>query len=155
MRKVIVATLALSPILLHAQANSPTQPQSSSFQSKLIQSTELGSAAGSERNNTASATDVRVSTGIINPKLIYSVNVSAEGDLISSLRNFERVAVVEMIVDESGKPSDLKIIKSVGPTMDKNVLAAVSQYRFKPGTLDNQPAAIPVDLEVILHNAPQ
>jgi TonB family protein len=159
MRKVIVATLALSPLLLHAQANSPAQPQSSSntslVQSQLTQSTELGSAAGPDRTNTASLTDVRVSTGIIRPKLIYSVDVSTEGDLISSLPNFEREALVEMVVDETGKPSDVKIVKSVGPAMDKNVLAAVSQFRYKPGTLDNQPTAVPVNLELIVHNAPQ
>jgi TonB family protein len=159
MRKVIVATLALSPLLLHAQANSPAQPQSSSdtsfVQSQFVQPTELGSAAGPDRTNTASLTDVRVSTGIIRPKLIYSVDVSTEGDLISSLPNFEREALVEMVVDETGKPSDVKIVKSVGPAMDKNVLAAVSQFRYKPATLDNQPTAVPVNLEVIVHNAPQ
>jgi TonB family protein len=159
MRKVIVATLALSPLLLHAQANSPAQPQPSSntsfVQSQLTQSTELGSATGADRTSTASLTDARVSTGIIRPKLIYSVDVSTEGDLISSLPNFEREALVEMVVDETGKPSDVKIVKSVGPAMDKNVLAAVSQFRYKPGTLDNQPTAVPVNLELIVHNAPQ
>jgi TonB family protein len=159
MRKVIVATLALSPLLLHAQANSPAQPQSFSnasiVQSQLAQPTELGSAAGPDRTNTASLTDARVSTGIISPKLISSVDVSTEGDLISNLPNFEREAVVDLVVDESGKPSDLKIVKSVGPAMDKNVLAAVSQFRYKPGTLDNQPTAVPLTLEVILHNTPQ
>jgi TonB family protein len=159
MRKVIVATLALSPLLLHAQANSPAQPQSSSntsiVQSQFAQPTELGSAAEPDRTNTASLTDVRVSTGIISPKLIYTVGVSTEGDLISSLPNFEREALVEMVVDETGKPSDVKIVKSVGPAMDKNVLAAVSQFRFKPGTLDHQPTTVPVNLEVIVHNAPQ
>ncbi len=44
MRKVIVAALALSPILLHAQANSPAQPQSTSsptLQSKLVRPAEF------------------------------------------------------------------------------------------------------------------
>jgi TonB family protein len=159
MRRVIVATLALSPLMLHAQANSPTQPESPSnapfVQSNLTQSTEIGYAAAPDRNNSASLTDARVSTGIIRPKLIHSVNVSTDGDLISTLANFERIAVVDMILDEDGKPSDLKINKSLGPIMDKNVLEAVSQFRFKPATLDNQPTAIPLELEVVLRNTPQ
>lgn len=159
MRRVIVATLALSPLMLHAQANSPTQPESPSnapfVQSNLTQSTGSGFAAGSDRNNSASLTDARVSTGVIRPKLIHSVNVSADGDLTSTLANFERIAVVDMILDEDGKPSDLKINKSLGPIMDKNVLEAVSQFRFKPATLDNQPTAIPLELEVVLRNTPQ
>jgi TonB family protein len=158
MRKVILAALALSPTLLHAQANSPTQPLPSNapvVQSKLNQPTDLGNAAGSDANNTPALTDARVSTGVISPKLLHSVSVSTEGDLVAALPNFERVAIVDLVVDEDGKPSDLKVTKSVGPAMDKNVLAAVSQFRFKPGTLDNQPTAVPVALEVILRNTPQ
>jgi TonB family protein len=153
MRKVILATLALSPILLHAQANSPTQPQSGNtalLAANPTQSTEIASAA--ESSSTSSPTDARFFTGIVKPKLIYSIDVPTNGDLVSTLPNFERIAIVQMIVDEKGKPSELKITKSVGTAMDRNVLAAVSQYRFKPGTLDNQPTAVPVELEVIMHN---
>jgi TonB family protein len=159
MRKVIVAALALFPLMLHAQANSPTQPESPSnapfVQSKLTQPTEIGYAAEPDRNNAVSLTDARVSTGVIRPKLIHSVNVSTDGDLTSTLANFERIAVVDMIVDEDGKPSDLKISKSLGPIMDQNVLEAVSQFRFKPATLDNLPTSIPLELEVVMRNTPQ
>jgi outer membrane biosynthesis protein TonB len=55
-----------------------------------------------------------------------------------------------MIVGTDGVPSDLKIVQSAGPFIDKSVLAAVSQYRFKPGTVSNQPIAIPLNLEVNL-----
>ena len=55
-----------------------------------------------------------------------------------------------MTVDASGKPTDLKIVQSVNSVMDRNVLNAVSQYRFTPGTLDNQPAAVPVNLSIVL-----
>ena len=57
-----------------------------------------------------------------------------------------------MIVDATGKPSELKIVQSLGPVMDKNVLAAVSRYRFAPGTLDGEPTTVPVNLEVILRS---
>jgi outer membrane biosynthesis protein TonB len=55
-----------------------------------------------------------------------------------------------MTVDATGKPSELKILQSLGAVMDRNVLAAVSQYRFATGTLDGAPTAVPVDLEVVL-----
>jgi outer membrane biosynthesis protein TonB len=60
-----------------------------------------------------------------------------------------------MTVDATGKPLNLKILRSLGPLMDHNVLAAVSQYRFTPGTLDGQPTAIPVNLEVVLRSPRQ
>jgi outer membrane biosynthesis protein TonB len=60
-----------------------------------------------------------------------------------------------MTVDVTGKPSNLKILQSLGPVMDHNVLAAVGQYRFTPGTLDGIPTAVPVNLQVVLRNSGQ
>ena len=152
MRKVIVATLALTPMLLHAQANSPAQTQSSpssTLQSKLVQPKEFV-ASEADRGTVA---PIKISTGVIAPKLISTVQIEADYD--TSPRGFlvERKTVVSMLVDATGKPSDLKIVKPINPVMDKNVLAAVSQYRFAPGTLDGQPTAVPVNLEVVLRNS--
>jgi TonB family protein len=148
MRNVIVATaLALSPIVLHAQANSPAQPQV--LQSKLVQPNEFKSA---ESNGTPSAAPARVTTGVAAPKLIHTVDVSSDGDW-AWVSPIEKKVVVGMIVDATGKPSDLKIVQSAGMAVDKNVLAAVSQYRFKPGTLDHQAIAVPVNLEVVIRNS--
>jgi len=144
MRKVIVATLLLTPMLLHAQANSPAQPQSPTLQSKLIQPTEFNA---SEADHSAPA---RISTGVSAPKLVHTVAI--ESDTTFSGFAIDRKTEVQMVVDATGKPSDLKVVRSLGAVMDKNVLAAISQYRFTPGTLDGQPAAIPVDLQVTLRS---
>jgi TonB family protein len=152
MRSVIVATLALTPMLLHAQANPPAKTKTSStsttLQSKLVQPNELASAG--DRGTPAA---IRISTGVVAPKLFSTIPV--ESDNPPSLRGFtiERKTVVEMVVDATGKPSDLKVVQSINPVMDKNVLAAVSQYRFVPGTLDGAPTAVPVNLEVTLRSA--
>jgi TonB family protein len=55
-----------------------------------------------------------------------------------------------MIVDKTGKPSDLKIVQSAGANVDASVLAAVSQYRFTPGMVSNQPIATPLNLEILI-----
>jgi len=155
MRKVIVATLALTPMLLHAQANSPAQTQSSpastTLQSKLVQPKELNASEAVAR----STTPVRVSTGVAAPKLIHTVAIESDSDWIPRGFVFDRKTVVEMTVDATGKPSNLKILQSLGPVMDHNVLAAVSQYRFTPGTLDGAPTTIPLNLEVILRSPGQ
>jgi TonB family protein len=147
MRKVIVATLALTPMLLHAQANSPAQTPSSpptSLNSKLIQPKEFNS---SEANH-GTVAPIRISTGVVAPKLISTVQIESDSDHASF--PVERKTKVAMTVDATGKPSELKILQSLGAVMDRNVLAAVSQYRFAPGTLDGAPTAVPVDLEVVL-----
>ena len=158
MRKVIAATLALTPMLLHAQANSPAQTQSSpaatTLQSKLVQPTELN-ASEADHGVAHTAGPVRISTGVGAPKLIHTVAIESDSNWIPTGFVFDRKTVVEMTVDATGKPSDLKIVRSLGPVMDHNVLAAVSQYRFTPGTLDGAPTTVPVNLEVILRSSGQ
>jgi TonB family protein len=155
MRSVIAATLALTPMLLHAQANSPAKtqpsPSSTTLQSKLAQPKELNdSEAVAHTTN-----PIRVSTGVGAPKLIHTVAIEADSNWVPTGFTFERKAVVEMTVDATGKPSNLKIVQSLGPVMDRNVLAAVSQYRFAPGTLDGAPTAVPVNLQLVLHTSGQ
>jgi hypothetical protein len=155
MRSVIVATLALTPMLLHAQANSPAQTQSSpastTLQSKLAQPKELNASEAAA----VSTTPVRISTGVGAPKLIHTVVIESDSDWIPTGFAFDRKTVVEMTVDATGKPSNLKIVRSLGPVMDHNVLAAVGQYRFTPGTLDGAPTAVPVNLQVVLRSSGQ
>jgi TonB family protein len=151
MRKVILATLALSPIMLHAQANSPAQPQAANapvLQSKLVQPNEF--AAGAAHSATATSGPLRVSTGVAAPKLIHTVDILSDNEWTPRVAGINRKVVVAMLVDAKGVPSDLKIIQSAGAEMDKNVLAAVSQYRFKPGTLDHEPTPVPLNLEIVM-----
>src|SRR5882757_5876903 len=152
MRKVIAATLVLTPMLLHAQANSPAKTQSPSssttLQSKLAEPAELN---GSDAARVTAP--VRISTGVGAPKLIHTVTIESDSEMIPTGFTSERSTVVEMTVDATGKPSELKILKSLGPVMDHNVLAAVGQYRFTPGTLDGAPTAVPVNLHVVLRTS--
>jgi len=151
MRRILMATLALSPMLLHAQASSPakTQAPASNLRSEVVAPAFGGSE--SDRGSVTAA-PIRISTGVNAPKLVYTVAVASDADFVS-MAQFDRTAIVEMTVDPSGKPMDLKIIQSVNPVMDRNVLNAVSQYRFTPGTLDDQPTAVPVNLAVVLRNS--
>jgi TonB family protein len=118
--------------MLHAQANTPAQTQVAS--------------------NGSEPQVKRISTGVTAPKLIYKVNVVADPDGTGRLVNDDTKVVVGMIVDKTGKPSDLKILQSAGAGVDASVLAAVSQYRFTPGMVSNQPIATPLNLEVVISN---
>ncbi len=132
MRNITVAILSLSSFMLHAQASTPAQTQVA---------------------NSGSASVRRVSTGVIAPKLVYKVDVVADSTGTARLLNNDCTVVVGMVVDKSGKPSDLKIIRSAGPGVDASVLAAVSQYRFTPGMVSNEPIATPLNLEVVISNS--
>lgn len=144
-RKVIAAALLLSPMLLHAQASAPAQPETSSTVrvSKLVKPKELAALASPDRTTTATTT-ARVSSGVVAPKLIHTSEINWDADNVSA----EKTAVISLMVDAAGKPSELKMVQSINPIMDKNVLEAVSHYRFAPATLDNQPTAVPLNLQI-------
>src|SRR6476661_1092761 len=141
MRKALLATLALSPVLLHAQANSPAQ-----LESKLS-APAIGAAA--DRGATVSK-PLRISTGVAKPKLIHQAEVNTDNVWPWAVVGVSKTVVVGMIVDKNGVPTELKIVRSAGPELDHNVLAAVAQYRFKPGTVSDQPVDFPVNLEMTL-----
>jgi hypothetical protein len=143
MRKAILAALALTPVVLHAQANSPAQAKTT-LESRLAP--PAITAAG---DRTATPKTLRVSTGVIAPKLIHSIDVPIDS-VTSGFYGGARKVVVGMIVGTDGVPSDLKVVQSGGPIVDKSVLEAVSQYRFAPGTVSSQPVAFPLNLEVNL-----
>ena len=139
MRIVIAAALLLSPLALAAQANSPA----STLQAKLATP-----AFAAETNSARTTKPVRVSTGVIAPKLVHTVDIQSDDHSIYAIAGLEHKVTVSMIVDETGTPNELKIVSSEDPASNLNVLAAVSQYRFTPGTLSSQPTAVPVNLEI-------
>jgi len=152
MRKVIVAALALSPMLLHAQATSPAPTQSAAktpvLESQLTQAKAFAALSGAAPAP-ASNSSVRTAS-ITAPKLISTAAISIPSSYPEFYTPNDEMVVVSMIVKADGTTSDLKIVRSSHLALNQNVLAAVSQYRYKPGTLDDQPTAIPVRLEITL-----
>lgn len=145
MRNLIAAALLLSPLALAAQANSPASTPASNLQARLAD--PAFAAATPNEHPTA---PVRVSTGVVAPKLVKTVAIQADERSIYAIAGLERKITVSMIVDEKGVPNDLKVIESQDPASNPSILSAVSQYRFTPGTLSSQPAAVPVNLEIIV-----
>lgn len=147
-RSVLLAALALSPALVHAQATSPAQTAAP----QVLQARATPPAAIKTATVTDSASAVRVSTGVVAPKLIKKADVSAMSGLSDAFIPGDVTVVVSMTVDATGKPTDLSIAQGFGPVVDQEVLTAVSQFRFQPGTLDGQPFALPVRLQVVIQH---
>src|ERR1700751_1895107 len=103
MRRALLATLALSPVLLHAQANSPAQ-----LESKLAAPAAIGATA--DRGTTSKP--LRISTGVSAPKLIHSVSVSSDNTWPWTVVGVTKTVVVNMGVDTNGIPTQMKIVKS-------------------------------------------
>jgi len=52
-----------------------------------------------------------------------------------------------MIVTPEGNTRDLKMVKSLDKDLDKQALAAMSTWKFKPATKDGKPVAVHVKAE--------
>ena len=144
MRRVIVSTLLLSSVLLHAQTGTKGQSVT------LVAHNDAASAV------TASATDVnsttparRISTGVTWPKLISESSLSVSAADFPTNDLAAQHMVVSFRVDESGAPQNVHLVKSVSQTVDERVMAAVRQYRFVPGTLDDR--NVPVDVNLVIN----
>jgi TonB family protein len=154
MKIKVAAALLLSPLMVHAQANSPAQPQAAQAPElhaslTLPAGLMLSSSSPSAADPTVTRPGMeRVSTGVVGPKLIHMVELQGNTIPARAFTAGNVEAVVSLTVDETGKTKDLKIEKSVGPDLDREILEAVAQYRYQPATVSGQKTAIPLLLRV-------
>jgi TonB family protein len=152
MRHLIATALVVSPLMLNAQmATSAPNPHISAMQSSVTVASNamMSSASASPADRTQAIPAMpRVSTGVIEPKLIHTVAIHQDTVGVVSLGRNQRSATVSMMVDEDGKPTDLNIMKSAGPDLDPSILEAVSQYRFQPATVSGQKTAMALNLNM-------
>jgi TonB family protein len=64
---------------------------------------------------------------------------------------YKGVAVLSLIVSPEGKPTDIKVTKSLGPGLDKKAIDAVNTWKFDPATKDCKPVAVQISVEVRFH----
>jgi protein TonB len=127
MRRILAATLLLSPLFLPAAAVA-SQPV---------------------KDASASTQDRPVSTGVTAPNLIHTTDIIVSPDLAATLKGDSKV-VLKLNLDEEGKPADIQVINSSNPILDAGVLDAVRQFRWRPAKLDNQPVATDMVLNVFV-----
>jgi TonB family protein len=81
------------------------------------------------------------------PRVTRTVEVSVSEQELSERPGATTVAV-RATVDRYGVPRNLAVVRSAGTLIDKRALAAVSQYRFTPATVDNQPVDAAVTIAI-------
>ena len=143
MKRTMLAILALSPVMMYGQVKSQAQPGSTpTLESSNVQPAAFAGLKTSD--HVATPTVVRVSSGITAPVLVYSVDVYREHIVLNG--SADRVVRVGMTIDATGKPTDLKVLKSTDKFTDQAILTAASQYRYKPATLNG--TAVPMEMTV-------
>ena len=125
MRRILVASLLLPSLFLPAAAKA---------------STPLADASAS--------TPVRISTGVVAPVLIGSPVLSLPMGFSFDLIPADAQVQLSLTVNEKGEPENIQVVKSFSPFVDARVIETVSQFHFHPGTIDNQPTAVDLNLTV-------
>jgi TonB family protein len=68
---------------------------------------------------------------------------------------YQGTDVLWLIVDSKGRPQNIRVQRPLGMGLDEKAIEAVHRWRFKPSTLDGQPVAVTINVEVefILHKS--
>jgi TonB family protein len=88
----------------------------------------------------------KVGGDVTRPRVLYAPDTKPARD--AQGRPVGGLVVLGLIVDKTGRPCHIRIVRSVGPELDKNALESVSAFRFAPATLNGQPVSAQADVEV-------
>ena len=146
MQKLLVATLALCPLTLSAQAIRPAQSSSVSpvllaVSARLAAPHAMAAAAGA-----AAAPALRVTTGVSSPELVKTAVVRLDNAHVWLA--VPRTVVCTMTIDEHGVPQNVKVVEAANAALDQAVVQSVEQFRFKPSMLDGAPISRELTLKV-------
>jgi periplasmic protein TonB len=59
--------------------------------------------------------------------------------------------ILWLIVDETGKPRNIKVVRGLGFGLDTKAIEAVQQWRFQPALKDGKPVNVQISVEVGFH----
>ena len=125
MRRILVASLLLPSLFLPAAAKASTPV-----------------------DDATAPTPVRISTGVIAPVLLSSPVLSLPNGFSFDLIPADAQVQLSLTVNAKGEPENIQVVKSVSPFIDARVVETVSNFHFRPGTIDNQPTAVDLNLTV-------
>ncbi len=81
------------------------------------------------------------------PKVIHYV----EPDPSSQDAYVEGVVRISAVVNLDGTPSDLKVVKGLNAEEDKLATEALKQWRFRPGSKNEKPVRVRINVEINFH----
>lgn len=80
------------------------------------------------------------------PELIYHPEPNFSDEARQS--KTQGIVTLLLIVGKDGKPYDIRVGQSVGMGLDEKAIEAVQHWRFRPATLNGQPVATQIEVEV-------
>jgi TonB family protein len=87
-----------------------------------------------------------VGGGVSNPTLIFAPDPEFSDE--ARRAKYQGVCVVGLIVDATGNPQHVRIVRALGMGLDEKAMEAVRQYKFKPAQFKGKNVAVEVNIEV-------
>ena len=104
--------------------------------------------ASAPADGATNPTPVRVSSGAVPPALLGAPVLSLpDSTLIDLLPEGAQVGL-SLTVNKNGQAENIRVIKPFDPFVDNRLVEAVNQMHFRPATIDGQPTAADMNLEV-------
>jgi protein TonB len=95
-------------------------------------------------------TPIRIDNTVTQPVLIKKVEPkfpkSLEGKTIKA-----GIILLEAVVTDKGDVTKVKVLRSMHPLLDKEAVAAVKQWKYKPALKDGKPVSVYFTMKSIIH----
>ncbi len=87
--------------------------------------------------------------GVTVPQVVYNPEPSFSDEARKA--KVQGVVLLLLVVGKDGRPYDVRVGQSLGMGLDEKAIEAVGRWRFKPATLNGQPVATQIAVEVEFH----
>ena len=87
-----------------------------------------------------------VGNGVTAPKVISRVQAVYTAE--AKQAKIQGTVTMKVVVDRSGIPRDIHVIKPLEPTLDRSAVEAVRQWTFEPGKKDGQAVDVIAAIEM-------
>jgi TonB family protein len=88
----------------------------------------------------------RVGGGVTSPVPVYRIEPEYSEEARKA--KYQGTVVLSVIIDAKGRPTNIKVIRSLGLGLDEKAIEAVSKWKFRPGLKDGKPVAVYASIEV-------
>lgn len=87
-----------------------------------------------------------VSDDITPPRVVHKVDPEYPAEL--RRQGVTGIVTIEGLIDTSGRLVRPRILRSADPRLNEFALAAVREWRFRPGTVNGQPTEVLFEVDV-------
>lgn len=106
---------------------------------------QLGGQLGGELGGQGDS-PVRVGGNVKAPTIISRKD--PEYTEIARKARISGIVIIEAVIDRQGNVTEARVLKPLPMGLDQQALAAIRQWKFRPGTLNGQPVAVYYNLTV-------